>query len=508
MSIAPTIALTAANIASMVQGVVVGNDQQAVTGIQRIDGASNNDVTFLNSEAYRKFLSITHAGIILISEAVWQIEQSIGSQKHTDKMTTPTLVVVPDAYRAFVVVMQHFFPPLTMSAGLRHPTATIHKTAEVHPTACIGPGCAIDAGSVISQNVMLYANVTVYENVTIGANTIVHANAVLGAGTSIGERCIIHPGAVLGADGFGFLENADGSFDKIPHVGTVVLGDLVEVGANTTIDRAAVGDTAGLCGWTHRIADQAIAIEIHGEGISAAQHDMTGLRADQSAVGDARRRQHDRAAAGGVDLAVVDDLAIAAAREIVAAGHEILIGQVRCGGEKAADIDAGVVAQQHPVGIEQPHLAVAADCAVDVRDGRTGHLVQGDGAGIGLVELDAGALPDRKILPVDDGFRRALVHHRCGAGGQDLGLAGHHRSADRLSTGLRQAQRQEWNYACCFKDIPANARRQARFFRDFNSTHDIPPGPAQYREPPKAARSPRNIAPASREEARATRNVL
>ena len=320
MSIAPTIALTAANIASMVQGVVVGNDQQAVTGIQRIDGASNNDVTFLNSEAYRKFLSITHAGIILISEAVWQIEQSIGSQKHTDKMTTPTLVVVPDAYRAFVVVMQHFFPPLTMSAGLRHPTATIHKTAEVHPTACIGPGCAIDAGSVISQNVMLYANVIVYENVTIGANSIVHANAVLGAGTIIGERCIIHPGAVLGADGFGFLENADGSFDKIPHVGTVVLGDLVEVGANTTIDRAAVGETVIANGVK---LDNLVHI---AHGVHIGEHTAIAAQAGVSGSTVLGRRNRIAGQAGIVGhITTTDDVVVEAqsglSKNITEAGH-------------------------------------------------------------------------------------------------------------------------------------------------------------------------------------------
>ena len=305
----------------------------------------------------------------------------------------------------------------------------------------------------------------------------------------------------VGAGGFGHAAIVDHRF---LYAGCGARGhqDLAAHG----LDLAAVGDAAGLRRRAHRIADQVIAVEIHGEGIGAAQDDMACARADQPAIGDARRRQHDRAAAMRADLAVVDDLAIAAAGEIVAAGHEVLVGQIRCGGEQAADIDARIVAQQHAIGIEQPDLAVGADGAIDVGDARAGDAVQGDGAGIGLVELDGGAGAYRKILPVDDGLGGILVHHRGGARGQDLGLAGDHRGADGLGAGLGEAHRQEWNYTCRLKDITANARRQARFFRDVIGAHDIPPAPANKREPPKAARFPRNIALASRKEPRATRN--
>jgi UDP-3-O-[3-hydroxymyristoyl] glucosamine N-acyltransferase len=130
-----------------------------------------------------------------------------------------------------------------MTPGLRHASAVIHPEAQVHETACIGPGCAVDEGCIVGERVMLYANVSLYAHVSVGADTVIHANVVCGAGTQIGERCIIHPGAVIGADGFGFFENPDGSFEKIPQVGIVELGNDVEVGANTTIDRAAVGRT-------------------------------------------------------------------------------------------------------------------------------------------------------------------------------------------------------------------------------------------------------------------------
>jgi len=139
--------------------------------------------------------------------------------------------------------MQRFFPPLEMERGMRHATATIHASAIVDATASIGPGCVISEGCTVGEGVQLFANVVLYPKVKVGAGTMINANVSCASGTQIGERCIIHSGVVIGSDGFGFLENKDGSFEKIPQVGIVVIGDDVEIGANTTIDRAAVGAT-------------------------------------------------------------------------------------------------------------------------------------------------------------------------------------------------------------------------------------------------------------------------
>ena len=108
-----------------------------------------------------------------------------------------------------------------------------------------------------------------------------------------------------------------------------------------------------------------VAVEIQREGIGAAQHGVTGIGLDQSVIDDRGRRQHHRAAAGRCDLALVDD-GIPATAEIVAAFDEILVGDVRCGGQQASDIDAGIVAEQDTIGIEQPDLAVGANGAVNV----------------------------------------------------------------------------------------------------------------------------------------------
>lgn len=225
--------MTTQQLAEITSGRLIGDPSLEITGINRIEHARPNEITFLSNDQYIKFLPLTKAGCVIISEHLFASAPTVDIP----------IIVAPDAYRAFVLVMQRFFPPMTMPPGVRAATATIDPTATIAATASIGPGCAIGANCVIADGVQLTANVVLYPNVTVGQATVVHANVTCTHGTQIGERCIIHPGVVIGADGFGFFENPDGSFEKIPQVGNVVIGNNVEIGANTTIDRAAVGVT-------------------------------------------------------------------------------------------------------------------------------------------------------------------------------------------------------------------------------------------------------------------------
>lgn len=222
-----------ATLADLVRGTLRGDASLQMRGVGRIEDAAPDQVTFFADPRYAGFLQTTKAGCILVSEA--------NASAVPERCTA---IIVDDAYRSFVHVMRLFYPPMHMERGLRHATAVIHPTAVVDPSASVGPGCVIAERCRIDANVQLYANVVLYADVAVGADTAIHANVTLAAGTVVGKRCIIHAGAVLGSDGFGYIENADGSFDKIPQVGTVVLGDDVEIGANTTIDRAAVGTTS------------------------------------------------------------------------------------------------------------------------------------------------------------------------------------------------------------------------------------------------------------------------
>jgi len=220
-------------LADLAGGTVVGDDSQIITGVNRIESARPGEMTFLSNAKFVKFLPLTHASCIIVQSSLASGEGAEGR----------TMIVSDDAYRCFVRVMQLFFPPLRMERGLRHASASIHPSSTVHESAAIGPGCVISEGCVVGECAQLFANVVLYPGTRIGDNTVVHAQVTCGPGTHIGARCIIHPGAVIGADGFGFLENPDGSYDKIPHVGIVEIGDDVEIGSNTAIDRAAVGKT-------------------------------------------------------------------------------------------------------------------------------------------------------------------------------------------------------------------------------------------------------------------------
>ncbi len=223
--------LTVNDLAATVGGRVVGDGSRVIGAVCPIDVAKEGDITFVGNPAYRRFLDTTAADCVIVRA---EDEANVRS---------PAAIVVDDPYKTFVHVMRIFHPAQSMPVGLRAATATIHPTATVDVSASVGPGCVVGAGCFVGPNVQLVANVVLGQNVTIDGGSILFPNVVLLDDVTVGKRCILHAGAVIGSDGFGYVENADGSFDKIPQVGTVVLGDDVEIGANTTVDRAAVGAT-------------------------------------------------------------------------------------------------------------------------------------------------------------------------------------------------------------------------------------------------------------------------
>lgn len=223
---------TTATLADFVGGTLRGDASVVIDGVGRIEDAKPSQVTFFADPRYAVHLASTQAGCVLVAATA---ADAVPADR--------TAIVVEHPYRAFVKVMRAVFPSIRMQTGLRHPTAVIDPSAMVDATASVGPGCVIGPGCRIGAGVQLYANVVAYNDVHVGDATSIHANVTLASGTRIGERCIIHAGAVLGSDGFGYIEHTDGTFEKVPQVGIVVVGNDVEIGANTTIDRAAVGAT-------------------------------------------------------------------------------------------------------------------------------------------------------------------------------------------------------------------------------------------------------------------------
>ncbi len=218
-------------IAKLIGGVIVGNTNTPITNFNRIEHSGQGEITFFSDDKFRKYFENNNATCIIIK---------------TDEIAQPkenqAFIKVENPFYAFIHLVELFVPKQEVPKGI-HPTAIISESAEIAPNVSIGAYCWIGDNVKIADDVVLKPNVVLYENCKIGSRTVLHANCVCYQDTEIGENCLIHSGAVIGSDGFGFIENPDGSYTKIPQIGNVKIGNDVEIGANTTIDRAFVGST-------------------------------------------------------------------------------------------------------------------------------------------------------------------------------------------------------------------------------------------------------------------------
>lgn len=223
---------TATQIALLVNGKIEGNATTSVSGFGKIEEAKTNELAFLSNPKYEEYLYTTQASIVLLSQNV-QLKQNI----------QPTIIRVADAYAAFATLLSKYQEIVSQQlVGIQQPSY-------ISASAIVGENCFIAAFAYVGDNVTIGNNVKIHSGVVISNNTIINNNCILYAGVKIyhdciiGKNVIIHSGTVIGSDGFGFAPLADGSYSKIPQLGNVVIEDDVEIGANTTIDRATMGST-------------------------------------------------------------------------------------------------------------------------------------------------------------------------------------------------------------------------------------------------------------------------
>ncbi len=214
-------------IAAFVGGVVMGDEKTLVTGLRPFDEAGDHDLTFMANPKYFKMLAASRAAAILASPG------TMAEGKN--------LIWVADPYAAFAKMLGVFHPVDHGRSGVS-PDAYIEEGAEVSQQATIFPRCFISKGARIASGAVIYPGVFIGSNVSVGEDSILYANVSVYAGCIIGRRVILHSGVVVGADGFGFAAPG-GDNAKIPQVGIVQIDDDVELGANTTIDRATMGKT-------------------------------------------------------------------------------------------------------------------------------------------------------------------------------------------------------------------------------------------------------------------------
>lgn len=219
-------------IASMTDGIVEGDENIEITGFAKIEEAKPGEISFIANPKYAHFLTSTKASVLLVGRDLPKPEGR----------PCPTLVRVDDPYVAVANLLAAFESQKPRPQGIEQPSF-VADGVEIPEGAYVGAFAYIGHGVKLGRNVKIYPQAYVGDGVVIGDESVIRPGVRIYEGCSIGRRCIIHSGAVIGADGFGFAPLPDGSYEKIAQIGNVVIEDDVEIGANTTVDRATFGST-------------------------------------------------------------------------------------------------------------------------------------------------------------------------------------------------------------------------------------------------------------------------
>ena len=223
------VSISAADIAQLVKGELIGDGGSLISGLSGIKEAKKNELTFLSNLKYEPLLLNTQAGVILVPRQIF--------------CPGKTLIRVDNPSLSFTQVVNHLLKdtPDYKPRGI-HPTAVIAPGAKLSRGVAVGAHTVIEDGAVIAEGCVLYANCYVGHETHLGKDCLIYPQVVLREKVSLGNRVIIHSGTVIGSDGFGYV-TVDGKHLKIPQVGTVLIEDDVEIGANVTVDRARFDKT-------------------------------------------------------------------------------------------------------------------------------------------------------------------------------------------------------------------------------------------------------------------------
>jgi len=220
----------AKDIASLLKGVVEGDENITVSDVSKIEEGRPGTLAFLANPKYEHFIYTTQASIVLVNQDF-----------QPSRPVACTMIRVASAYEAIAVLLKMYESMRPQPSGIEQPSF-VHETAELGKNSYIGAFAYIGRNVKIGNNVKIYPQAFIGDGVRIGDNTVIYAGVKVYYGCVIGNNCIIHAGTVIGADGFGFAPSAEG-YNKVPQIGNVVLEDCVEIGANTCIDRATMGST-------------------------------------------------------------------------------------------------------------------------------------------------------------------------------------------------------------------------------------------------------------------------
>jgi UDP-3-O-[3-hydroxymyristoyl] glucosamine N-acyltransferase len=223
---------TAEQIAGILEGQVVGNPDAEVSTLSKIEEGTNGSLTFLSNPKYANFIYTTEASVTIVNKN-FVPEAPIST----------TLIKVEDAYGAFAKVLTFYAQAKNESKkGIEQPVF-MSEDVQFGSDLYVGSFTYVGKNVILGDNVKIFPNCFIGDNVTIGDNVLIYSGVRIYSETVIGNNCNFHSGVIIGSDGFGFAPNADGSYDKIPQIGNVIIENDVEIGAGTTIDRATMGST-------------------------------------------------------------------------------------------------------------------------------------------------------------------------------------------------------------------------------------------------------------------------
>ena len=222
---------TAGHIADQINGTVVGDRDIDIFNISKIEEGSKGSLTFLANPKYTEFIYTTKASAAIVS-----------SDFEPTERIELTLIKVKDPYSSFTTILELFNKDLSKRKGISQLT-DIDKSSKISDSSFIGSFSTVGENSVIGEKCIIENQVFIGNNVKIGKGCLIYPGVKILDDTIIGQNCIIHSSTTIGSDGFGFAPNDDGSYKKIPQTGNVVIGDNVEIGSNSTIDRATLGST-------------------------------------------------------------------------------------------------------------------------------------------------------------------------------------------------------------------------------------------------------------------------
>lgn len=223
---------TIQEINQVIKGEIVGNTTTIITAPEQLEAAKDTEISFIGNKKYEKFWSDSKACVAVVN-------QDISIEPGENR----AFIKVSNADLAMSQVLEMFAPPMPVFSVAIHPTAVVDVSTKIGAGSKIGAGACIGPNVIIGENVLIYPNVTILDECTIGNQTTIWSGTVIRERCHIGSHCIIHPNATIGADGFGFRPDPERGLVKIPQIGNVIIGNGVEIGANSCVDRGKFSST-------------------------------------------------------------------------------------------------------------------------------------------------------------------------------------------------------------------------------------------------------------------------